>query len=184
MSKEISLFSHNENAYEKLNEMLKTTNYCTINHATGTGKSFIILKYLYENRNKRILYLSPSYAINDQLINEHFKELDLSLSDFNKFDTMIYSNLLKQNMGNLASNYDVIILDEYQRCGAYEWGKKIKELMSIIKSTNKICIGTSATPIRYLDHNRNMCKILFDEHIASELSVADAMIQGILPVPY
>ena len=184
MEKEILLFPHNEEAYSKLNEMLKTTNYCTVNHATGTGKSFIMLKYLYSNRNKRILYLSPSYAINDQLVNEHFQELGLSKDDFVKFDTMIYTSLLKMNMEELGSQYDIVILDEYQRCGAYQWGKKVSQLMSYIKKNNKICIGTSATPVRYLDHNRNMCDILFDGHVASELSVADAMIDGILPVPY
>lgn len=184
MEKDIILYPHNERAYVKLSEMLKITNYCTINHATGTGKSFIVLKYLYSNRNKRILYLSPSYAINDQLVNEHFQELGISRDDFLKFDTLIYTSLLKMNMKELESQYDIVILDEYQRCGAYEWGKKVNQLMSYIKKNNKICIGTSATPVRYLDHNRNMCDILFDGHVASELSVADAMIEGILPVPY
>lgn len=182
--KEIVLYPHNEKAYEKLNRTLETTNYCAINHATGTGKSFIMLKYLYNNRNKRILYLSPSYAINDQLVNEHLDELGISQTDFVKFDTMIYTTLLKGNMKDLASQYDIIILDEYQRCGAFEWGKKVKELMDVVKREGKICIGTSATPVRYLDRHRNMCDILFDGHIASELSVADAMIEGILPVPY
>lgn len=43
--KDISLFEHNENAYEKLIEDLKKYKYTTINHATGTGKTFIALKY-------------------------------------------------------------------------------------------------------------------------------------------
>ncbi len=53
---EISLFEHNEIAYQKLIEALKTSRSTTINHATGTGKSFIALKYLYEHRDKKYLY--------------------------------------------------------------------------------------------------------------------------------
>ena len=38
------LFEHNEIAYKKLCKMLETENTATIDHATGTGKSFIALK--------------------------------------------------------------------------------------------------------------------------------------------
>ena len=66
--KVVSLFEHNEKAYKKLNKTLANKKCATINHATGTGKSFIALKYLYENRNKKYLYLAPTYEILDQLM--------------------------------------------------------------------------------------------------------------------
>ena len=68
---QVKLLPHNEIAYNKLIDKLKENNLVSINHATGTGKSFIILKYLYQNRDKKILYLAPTYPILDQLINEH-----------------------------------------------------------------------------------------------------------------
>lgn len=181
----IQLLPHNEEAFTKLKHCLEDNQLVAINHATGTGKSFIILKYLYENRDKRILFLSPSYPINDQLIKEHTKELGISVNDFQKLDTLIYRSLLKMDMNELASNYDIIVLDEYHRCGAKKWGIKVNELLACVKEKHpetKV-IGTTATEIRYLDNERNMNNILFDGVCASTLTLADAMLREILPVP-
>ena len=43
---DIKLLPHNEKAYESLKQSLNNNQLVAINHATGTGKSFIILKYL------------------------------------------------------------------------------------------------------------------------------------------
>ncbi len=184
-SNNIQLLPHNEEAFIKLKKCLESNQLVAINHATGTGKSFIILKYLYENKDKRILFLSPSYPINDQLVQEHTKELGIDVKEFTKFDTLIYRSLLKMDMTELASNYDIIVLDEYHRCGAKKWGIKVNELLKCIKENypkTKI-IGTTATEIRYLDNERNMNNILFDGVCASTLTLADAMLKEILPVP-
>lgn len=184
-SNKINLLPHNEEAFIKLKKCLEDNQLVGINHATGTGKSFIILKYLYENRDKRILFLSPSYPINDQLMQEHTKELGIDIRDFSKIDTMIYRSLLKMDMNELSNNYDIIILDEYHRCGAKKWGEKVNELLDNIKKYHPKAkvIGTTATEIRYLDHERNMNNILFDGVCASTLTLADAMLKEILPVP-
>ncbi len=181
----IELLPHNEVAYQKLIKCLENNQMVSINHATGTGKSFIISKYMYKNRNKRILYLSPSYPINDQLIEEHLKELEINPQEFSKLDTDIYRSLLGKNMEELAAKYDIIILDEYHRCGARKWGIKVNQLLDIIKKKypDKKVVGTTATEIRYLDNEKNMNNILFDGVCASKLSLVDAMLQGILPVP-
>lgn len=184
-SNKIHLLPHNEEAFIKLKKCLEDNQLVAINHATGTGKSFIILKYLYENKDKRILFLSPSYPINDQLTQEHTKELGIDIKDFSKIDTLIYRSLLKMNMNELASNYDIIVLDEYHRCGAKKWGIKVNELLECVKKNypkTKV-IGTTATEIRYLDNERNMNNILFDGVCASTLTLADAMLREILPVP-
>ena len=182
---DVKLLPHNEIAYNKLIDCLKDNQMVSINHATGTGKSFIMLKYLYENKNKKILYLAPTYQILDQLTEEHLEDLNLNKSDFNKFDTMIYRTLLSSDMNELANSYDIIVLDEYHRCGAKNWGKKVEELLKKIKENNKDTkvIGTTATEIRYLDDEKNMNEILFNNIEASRLSLSDAILQGILPVP-
>ena len=46
MDNQIVLLPHNEMAYNKLNKTLENNQMATINHATGTGKSFIMLKYI------------------------------------------------------------------------------------------------------------------------------------------
>ena len=184
-SNKIDLLPHNEEAFIKLKKCLENNQLVAVNHATGTGKSFIILKYLYENKGKRILFLSPSYPINDQLMQEHTKELGIDVKEFSKIDTLIYRSLLKMDMDELASNYDIIVLDEYHRCGAKKWGIKVNQLLECVKQKHpetKV-IGTTATEIRYLDNERNMNNILFDGVCASTLTLADAMLREILPVP-
>ena len=184
-SNSVHLLPHNEEAFIKLKKCLEDNQLVAINHATGTGKSFIILKYLYENKGKRILFLSPSYPINDQLMQEHTKELGIDVKEFSKIDTLIYRSLLGMDMNELASNYDIIVLDEYHRCGAKKWGIKVNELLECVKQNHpetKV-IGTTATEIRYLDNERNMNNILFDGVCASTLTLADAMLREILPVP-
>lgn len=180
----IELFPHNELAYKKLVEYLKNHQLASIDYATGTGKSFIILKYLYENRNKRILYLSPTYAINNQLINDYMNDLGISLDDFNCFDTMIYRNILKLDMDELAKKYDIIILDENHRCGAEKCIIKILKLKELIlkKYHDKNLIGLTVTNIRYLDNEKDMNQIIFDGNVASRLTLADVILQGILPI--
>lgn len=182
---DVTLLPHNEEAYQKLIEGLKDKQFVSINHATGTGKSFIMLKYLLNNRDKRILYLAPNYAILDQLVNEHIEELGLDKKAFKKLDMMIYSSLLRKNVKEMADNYDIVILDEYHRCGAEQWGEKIDELIGTIrdKEMDTKVIGTTATEIRYLDNKKNMNEILFDGNCVSRLSLSEAMIREILPVP-
>ena len=183
--KEVILLPHNEEAYQKLVLGLKDKQFVSINHATGTGKSFIVLKYLLNNRDKKILYLAPTYSIVEQLVNDHVEELGYSKHDFMKFDTMLYSGLLKRDVSELARGYDIVILDEYHRCGAEQWGEKIKEFISTIRNEglDTKVIGTTATEIRYLDNKRDMNELLFDGNCVSRLSLAEAILRGILPVP-
>ena len=183
MSSDVVLFEHNEIAYKKLIEALKTSKCTTINHATGTGKSFIALKYLYENKSKKYLYIAPTYPIIDQLLKSCYK-IGITPKDIN-IDTMIYHNLLEQDMEKLYEQYDGFIFDEYHRIGAEKTYKKIKQLKMLLKERNdgKKFIGLTATPIRYLDNERNMTQEIFDGNVASTLSLSEAMLEGILPVP-
>lgn len=76
---------------------------------------------------------------------------------------------------------DYIILDEFHRCGAREWGRAVDYLLNIHPQVK--LLGLSATNIRYLDNNRNMAEELFDGCIASEMTLGEAIVRGILPAP-
>ena len=183
----VELLPHNEIAYEKLIKCLKNNNIATINHATGTGKSFILLKYMLENSSKRIMFMAPTYEITDQIKNEHPKELGFKANDLEHVDTLIYPNLLMiKDIEEFVKKYDVFIFDEYHRCGAKQWGRIINKIKKLIKEKypEKLIIGTTATEIRYLDNERNMKDLLFDGVEASRLTFSDAILNGILPVPY
>lgn len=42
-------------------------------------------------------------------------------------------------------------------------------------------LGLTATNVRYLDNNRDMAEELFDGHVASEMTLGEAIVRGILP---
>ena len=44
-------------------------------------------------------------------------------------------------------------------------------------------LGLSATSVRYLDNQRDMAQELFDGNIASEMTLGEAIVRGILPAP-
>ena len=182
--KEVSLFEHNEIAYKKLCDLLEKSNYATINHATGTGKSFIALKYLYEHRDKKFLYITPTYPIIDQLLDDCSK-IGIDPEELN-FDQIIYRTLLDKTPQEIYEEYDGFILDEYHRAGAKETYKRIKELKHLIDTSgddSKKVIGLTATPTRYLDRERNMTNEIFDGNVASTISLSEAFASGLLPIP-
>lgn len=76
---------------------------------------------------------------------------------------------------------DFIILDEFHRCGATEWGKSVRTLLDCCNG-GKV-LGLSATNIRYLDNRRDMAEELFDGCIASQMSLGEAVAKNILLAP-
>ena len=74
-----------------------------------------------------------------------------------------------------------IILDEFHRAGAECWGESAVALLKLCP--NAKLLGLTATNIRYLDNNRDMAEELFDGHIASEMTLGEAVVRGILPAP-
>ena len=83
----VELYKHNAYAYEQIEEKLKTSNRTCVIHPTGSGKSFIAIKWLYENRNRNCLFLTSQKPIIDQII-RHIESCGLTLNDFPylKFD--------------------------------------------------------------------------------------------------
>lgn len=177
----IELYKHNEIAYDKIQKMFECKTRVAIIHATGTGKSFISLKWLYDNRNNDCLFLAPTYDILDQL-EQHIKSQGLTLADFPNLKCAIYANLARLSPQEIEKlHFDNIVLDEFHRCGAQEWGKSVNALLN--NNPNSQVLGITATPIRYLDDERNMAEELFDGNVASEISLTDAVSSGILPMP-
>ena len=178
----LELYKHNQKAYEKVKAMFEHENHVAIVHATGTGKSFISMKWLFDNKDKKCLFLAPTYEIHDQF-EEHVKSQGLSLKkDFPNLQFAIYSNLMRKSDKDLKKlQVDNIVLDEFHRCGAPEWSKSINKVIGY--NADAKVLGISATPIRYLDNNKNMAEELFHGNIASEITLVDAIRDGILPMP-
>lgn len=176
----VTLFSHNETAYRRAVKMLSGKGKAAIVHPTGTGKSFIGFKLCEDNPDKTICWLSPSeYIFKTQL--ENLAAVSGGYQPQNiKFFT--YARLMNLSDGEMKSvQPDYIVLDEFHRCGAQEWGKGVQKFLNIYD--NRPILGLSATNVRYLDNQRDMADELFGGNVASFMTLGDAIVRGILNAP-
>lgn len=176
----IELFEHNKTAYDSAVSMLSDTGKAAIIHPTGTGKSFIGFKLCEDHPDKTICWLSPSeYIFKTQL--ENLAKVSNGYVPQNvRFFTYAKLMLLSDaEISEIAP--DFIILDEFHRCGAQEWGKGALNLLKAYPGVP--ILGLSATNIRYLDNQRDMADELFDGNIASEMTLGEAIVRGILAAP-
>lgn len=170
---EIELLAHNKRAYDDSKEFYKHSERVAVVHATGTGKSYIIIKFLSDYINKKCLVLAPSKYILNQIKSKFTWA-------FQNTKLMTYAKLAKITEIETLK-FDFIVLDEFHRCGAKEWGKGVQELLS--NNKDALILGTTATPVRYLDGNKDMANELFDGNVSSTLSLSDAITKNILPMP-
>lgn len=176
----ISLYKHNEDAYDAAVEMLAETGKAAIVHPTGTGKSFIGFKLCADHSSATVCWLSPSeYIFKTQI--ENLKAVSSGYFPQNiRFFT--YAKLMNMS-GNEVQEIspDYIILDEFHRCGAEQWGNGVQNLLDAFPAAR--VLGLSATAIRYLDNQRDMADELFGGNIASEMTLGEAIVRGILNPP-
>jgi len=168
------LLPHNKAAYRKVMKAFETSDRTCIVHPTGTGKSYLIAA-VSENF-KRVLILAPSQFILQQQ-RKVMKGWPAGV------DFATYSGL-SQNVEAVAGSrvYDLIVLDEFHRAGAQEWGAAVNHLLEL--NAGAKVFGTSATPVRYLDGERDMADELFDRNIANQITIAEAWTKyKILPIP-
>ena len=180
LSMSLKLFSHNQSAFESAVEMLHDCGKAAVVHPTGTGKSYIGFKLCEQFPDKTVCWLSPSeYIFKTQL--ENLKDDSEGWQPKN-FTFYTYAKLMLMTDAELAEiNPDYIVLDEFHRCGAEMWGDGVERLLSMYPDAP--ILGLSATAIRYLDNQRNMADELFDGNIASEMTLGEAIVRGILNPP-
>ena len=94
---------------------------------------------------------------------------------------MTYSRLMHCAGSFPENSLDYIVLDEFHRCGASEWGKGVQKLLS--KQPGAKVLGLSATNVRYLDGQRDMAEELFEGCVASKMTLGEAVAAKILPAP-
>uniref|UniRef100_UPI00405732F4 Helicase associated domain protein n=1 Tax=Agathobacter sp. TaxID=2021311 RepID=UPI00405732F4 len=180
---DLDLFEHNRKAYEAACRMMETEGKAAVIHPTGTGKSFIGFKLALECPDKGIVWLSPSEHIFRTQVENVMDAMGMERggTPFPNVTFLTYAKLMHNEgiIENLSPGY--IILDEFHRCGAAEWGQSVKLLLEA--HPNAKVLGFSATNIRYLDSQRDMAQEIFGGNIASEMSLGEAIGRGILPAP-
>ena len=179
----LQLFAHNEKAYHAAVRMMNQYGKAAIVHPTGTGKSYIAFKLIEDNPEKVVIWLSPSeYIFKTQLESLKRNDPDFPLANVHFYT---YAKLMCCTQAQLdeiaAQKPAYIILDEFHRAGAECWGESTVALLKLCPDAK--LLGLTATNIRYLDNNRDMAEELFGGHIASEMTLGEAIVRGILPAP-
>ena len=179
----LQLFEHNTRAYQAVVRMLARYGKASVVHPTGTGKSYIAFKLIEDHPDAAVLWLSPSeYIFKTQLESLQKQDPDFPLANV-RFYT--YAKLIcctAEQLAEVAALHPAyIIMDEFHRAGAERWGESVRKLLELCPDAK--LLGLTATNIRYLDNNRDMAEELFNGHIASEMTLGEAIVRGILPTP-
>ena len=179
----LCLFEHNERAYHAAVRMMEQYGKAAIVHPTGTGKSYIAFKLIEDNPEATVLWLSPSeYIFKTQV--ESLKRNDpvFPLANVHFYTYAKLMCCTQAQLDDIAAQKPAyIILDEFHRAGAECWGESTVALLKLCSDAK--LLGLTATNIRYLDNNRDMAEELFDSRVASDMTLGEAIVRGILPTP-
>ena len=175
----IKLKPHNVETYKKVTDKLKESNKVAVIHPTGTGKMYIALKLLEANKEKKAIYVAPSNPILHDVKKNIFAE-GMTMSEFPNLKRITYQKLARLTDEEIQElDADIIVLDEFHHCGAPEWGKGVDRLLK--RNEGASVLGLSATPLRYTDGLRDMTDELFENSVAAEMTLEEAIESEILP---
>ena len=168
------LKKHNIEVYKKIMKGLTRGNKVVFEQATGTGKTYVSLKFLHDHaRGKRVLVVSPSNAIRDSFLETYQNVLG---ADFDcSLELSLYQGLDKVK----NNHYDIIMFDEAHRLGAKTWGQNAEELIK--NNPNAIILGMSATLDR--PDKADVLKFFDGKKPVSSITLVQALEMGILPNP-
>ena len=189
---EEGLQKHQQDAYKKVTDALKTGNRSAVVIPTGCGKSFISLQLMEDNKEKNILFIAPTIAIKNQMYKyiakyvvgeeptEERTERQIAEEHFPHLKIMLYPTLLRMDNEILEKlKPDIIIMDELHRTGADKWGPKVNTLLDMYSEAK--VLGLTATPDRMDD--KNVVDDLFEGNICYELTLVEAIKRGIVKPP-
>lgn len=169
----IELFSHNEAAYRAIEKGFKTNRIGAVVQATGTGKSYLIARYIVTHREDRILVIAPNVTI--------IEEIKKAIGGKMPHVTYRTFQAVARHRGTSGQlQADHIIIDEFHHFGAEVWGKAVQEVIDANPEAR--VLGMSATPIRP-EEMLDTVEVYFKGNLFHELSLSMAWYYKILPVP-
>lgn len=174
----LELYQHNRIAYEAVLAQLERTGKAAVIHPTGTGKSFIAFHLAERFPKMRVLWLAPS----EHIFSTQMENAKRAGFQSDNVSFMTYTKLMMLGADELDGlRPDCVVLDEFHRCGAERWGDSVEGLLEAYP--NAWLLGLSATNVRYLDNQRDMAQEMFAGSVASEMTLGEAIVRGILPAP-
>lgn len=174
------LNSYNVKTYNKIREILKDNDRCAVVQPTGTGKSYIMMKLLYDYKDKWKIVIAPSKDFLDTLEHNKYWTSEKTLPLTYAFLGINYNNI-DLALADFKINKDdvgLIVIDELHRAAAPKWGAGVNNLIKLCK--NAKTLGLTATPKRF-DKGVDMVEELFDNNIACNMTLYEAIEMGILP---
>lgn len=176
----MNLLKHNQDTYNTLLSKIEHNSRVAVVQCTGSGKGAIATKLITEGLKKyNILLLAPRKAILTNYL------MSFGVKSNNTVQLTTYQAICscdEEKLKSLGSFTDILILDEYHRCGAEKWGKAVNILINCVEKHNGRIIGFTATPKRYLDNERDMTEELFNGVCIESVDLTSAIKKGILPV--
>ena len=189
MSKELNLYKHNKKTYQKIHEAYsKGEKIVGIVQATGTGKSYNGLQLTLDNPDKKVIWLTPLNVIIEHIEDIIVKEGFSKDIDFNNLEFINYHKLAHMTDEDIEKlDCDLLIIDEFHHLGAPVWGDRINKLISSHKDINIFGMTAYTVRDRGTAYERDMANDngneLFSNKIVSNYTLADAIVEDILPPP-
>lgn len=183
----IELFPHNEAAYRAVEAAFHTHRIGAVVQATGTGKSFLIGRYILSHAEERLLVIAPNVTIlNEIRLAVGRKVKSITYCTFQSLVHIRKKSVNKRESELLSTDKkwpfctDHILIDEFHHFGAEVWGQALQEIIEANPEAR--VLGTSATPIRP-EGMVDTVDLYFEGNLFYELSLPAAWHYGILPVP-
>lgn len=176
MRVENDLKPHNKGTIERILEFYESERKCCAIQATGTGKTFLILRLLeiFNDEGKSAVIFAPNREIIKQT-KKRMEKFGLSNASFYTYQKL--ARMTEEEIFDIEA--DLIICDELHRTGAKTWGQKFEVLVD--SHPDSKVFGVTATPLRCAD-GRDMSEEYFDGNKACDISLAEALVREIIPV--
>ena len=169
----VELYPHNEKAYRAIIKGFEQHRIGTVVQATGTGKSYLLARYISEHATERICVFAPNVTILEEI--KKAVGFTSPYICYRTFQSLIY---YRKNDKQLKADH--ILIDEFHHFGAEIWGAALQEVIE--SNPQAYILGTSATPIRP-EGMIDTVDLYFEGNLFYELTLPQAWYYNILPVP-
>jgi superfamily II DNA or RNA helicase len=165
------LHPHNHRAYQLVNLAWDEGKRAVVEHATSTGKMYILCKLVIDAivAGESCLIIAPTNIIISnikRILKMRAQSELITFSTYAGLNSIIASGKV----------FKYIFLDEFHHIGAEVWGSSVD---SILDPSHNV-VGFSATP--YRSDGKNVFSSL-DNNIVSKITLFDAIVQDILTAP-
>ena len=169
----VELYPHNEAAYRAIMRGFKQHRIGAVVQATGTGKSYLLARYIADHAKEKILVFAPNITILDEIR----KAVGFSIP---QVTYRTFQSLIRNREDNRLLRADHILIDEFHHFGAEIWGGALQDVIE--NNSRAYVLGMSATPIRP-EGMIDTVDLYFEGNLFYELTLLQAWYYNILPVP-